>query len=82
MATAFSVLIPVVSLIVGTWLGAWLSHRNTLKLLNIQNTQREKERAEERDAKRRAENQAWFENYAITQCIDPLLTKFYFFKTL
>ncbi|HXI24036.1 MAG TPA: hypothetical protein VNG71_09175 [Pyrinomonadaceae bacterium] len=80
MGTALTLFVPLVSLVVGTWLGAWLSHRNTLRLLDIQTRQKDKERNEERATQHKEEIREWFENYAIDQCVDPLLTEILFLQ--
>ena len=54
--------------------------RNTLKALEIQNAQKEKERREEREARDKEQLQQWFEKYAIEECVDPLLAEVLFLQ--
>jgi hypothetical protein len=68
-------LLPIASLLVGTWLGSRLSLRNTLRALQAQSEQREEELKNTRDAKEKEDLQAWFEEFSINKCIDPLLTE-------
>lgn len=80
MSTFLTSIVPVISLIVGTWLGAKFSLRNTLRALEIQNRQKEKERAEEVQQNEQKELRSWFERYAIDECVDPLLGEILFLQ--
>jgi hypothetical protein len=80
MSTLLTPLLSLISLLFGTWLGARFSMRNTLKALEIQNAQKEKERREEREARDKEQLQQWFEKYAIEECVDPLLAEVLFLQ--
>ena len=80
MSILLTSIVPLISLIIGTWLGAKFSLRNTLRALEIQNRQKEKERAEEARQNEQKELCSWFERYTIDECVDPLLGEILFLQ--
>jgi len=65
--------VPALTGALGIWLGSHLSLRNSLRALQTQSEQRAQELQREREIKEQETLKAWFEDFAITNCIDPLL---------
>lgn len=72
----------VFAVLVGAYLGARLTLKNTLRTLEVQNKQKADELALERRTKEQEQLNLWFEDYAINKCLDPLITEILFIKLL
>ncbi|HSK70741.1 MAG TPA: hypothetical protein VK892_03530 [Pyrinomonadaceae bacterium] len=75
-------LAPVVTVIIGAWLGSRFTRGNTFQTLSLQNEQKMKEIASERKHKEKENLRSWFEDYAINRCIDPLSAEILFIQNL
>lgn len=75
MLEVIRTLVPVGSVILGAWLGSRFTLRNSLKAIEVENEQRVKEWERDKKIKVQEELKYWLEDYAITGCVDPLLSE-------
>lgn len=73
---------PPLQVGLGAWIGAYFTGRSSLRAIKAQNDQREAEWRRDKEVKEKEVLKEWFEDYAITKCVDPLLTEVFSLKSV